>query len=74
MSIDWLASVLTIVGALLLAVNCRYSRAGWVCFLLANLLWVQHGVSVSTYSLVVQQAVLTGTSLLGFFRWTPPSA
>lgn len=66
--IEWLAALLTINGAYLLASNKRNAAWGWVLLLGANVLWILFAWITSAMGLMTQQLVLTATSLLGIWR------
>lgn len=67
-TIEWLAALLTIAGAWLLASNTRRAAWGWVLFLAANGLWIAFALLQGYTGLLVQQLVLTATSLLGIWK------
>ncbi|MDH5327636.1 MAG: hypothetical protein OEY58_19455 [Gammaproteobacteria bacterium] len=67
--VEWFASLATVAGAGLLAFNCRYSAWGWLFFLIANILWLTYGYLSSDMAISLQTMVLTGTSIIGIYRW-----
>ncbi len=66
---DWSGCTLGLIGAFLLAANTRFSRWGWVAFLLSNVAWLGYAVHTSAWALLLQQAGFTITSLIGLHRW-----
>lgn len=58
-----------ILGAGLLATNTRYSRFGWLFFLVSNVFWIGYSAMTGTYGLLWQQIAFTVTSLIGMQRW-----
>jgi len=67
--IEWAGSLFGIAGALMLALNNRYSGWGFILFLISNVFWVVYGIENGIVSLLVMQAFFTATSLLGIKRW-----
>lgn len=56
-------------GALLLALNIKYSGWGFVLFLIANITWIVFGYLIGAHGLVLNQIFFTATSVLGIKRW-----
>lgn len=61
-------TVLGLIGAFLLATNTRFSRYGWVAFLLANFALMGFAIGIERYWLLAQQTGFMATSLLGLAR------
>ena len=38
--LEWTGAALGLLGAFLLATNSRFSRFGWVAFLVSNMCWI----------------------------------
>jgi drug/metabolite transporter (DMT)-like permease len=66
--LEWVGSLLGLLGAYLLATHSRVSRYGWLAFLAANVAMVIFALGIQRYGLLVQQAGFMGTSLLGLRR------
>lgn len=66
---EWAGCIFGVAGALLLALNNRYSGYGFVAFLASNAAWILYGILNGAYGMVTMQAVFTFTSLLGIWRW-----
>lgn len=66
--LEWLAALLTIWGAWLLASKRPGAARGWLLFLAANGLWIAFALDAGLRGLLVQQLVLTCISLKGI--WT----
>jgi len=66
---DWAGSALGIIGALLLAVNTRFSALGWVAWFGSNLSWIGYGLQTNTASIAVQNLLLLGTTMLALWRY-----
>lgn len=64
-----LGSVLGVLGALLLAVNSRWSGYGFIAFLASNVAWLIFGRHTGHWIFFAQQVVFTFASLLGIWRW-----
>ncbi len=69
--LEWLGCMTGLLGAMLLALNNRYSGYGFVAFLASNVCWVMYGMLGGAWGLVVMQLGFTATSLLGLYRWFP---
>lgn len=67
--LEWLATLLALSGAALLAAKVEASGWGWVLFLFSNCCWVVWGVIEKRWSIVVMQIGFTPTSVLGIARW-----
>lgn len=66
--LEWSGTVLGLIGALLLAMNTRASRWGWVAFLGANICVAGFALEIGANGLLMQQLGFTATSLLGILR------
>lgn len=68
-ALDWAGCITGLTGAYLLASHsARYSKYGWVSFLLANLLVGAMAALIGRHGLLIQQIGFTGSSLLGMYR------
>ena len=67
--LQWFGCVFGVMGALLLALNNRYSGWGFVAFLLSNVFWIVYGVITEAPGLIVMQLAFTATSLIGLYKW-----
>ena len=68
-SIEWLASISGILGALLLAANIRGSGYGFLLFLISSLSWTYVAYETSQLALLTNQAVFVSINILGVQRW-----
>ena len=66
--LEWGGAVIGLAGAALLATHCKFSRYGWVLFLIANLVFIAWAIQIKATGLLVQQIGFTFTSLLGIYR------
>jgi hypothetical protein len=67
-TLEWTGTVFTLLGALLLALDMRISRYGWIAFLIANLTAIFFSRAIDRNGLFTQTIGLTLTSLLGVYR------
>jgi nicotinamide riboside transporter PnuC len=58
-----------ILGAALLAIHNRYSRWGWVAYVVSNFAWIFYGTKTDASPLVVQMGFFTLISFVGIYRW-----
>lgn len=65
---EWSGALVGLLGALLLAMNVRISRYGWLAFLAANAFMIAFALCLDLRGLLVQQIGYTATSLLGIYR------
>ena len=68
-TIEWMGSILGLVGAGLLATNSPVSGYGFVAFILSNICWIYYGSRTRAHGLLTMQAGFTLTSLVGIARW-----
>ena len=70
-TISWIATIATILGALLTASNLgsRTTGYGFCVFLVGSLSWLAIGVLTGQPALTWTNAVLTGLNLFGIWRW-----
>jgi hypothetical protein len=68
-ALEWSGCVLGLFGALLQALNVRFSAWGFVLFLLSNFAWLGFAYLTSTSGLSVMNIGYTATSILGIYRW-----
>lgn len=66
--LEWSGSVISLIGAFLLAININCSRYGWLAFLVANFVMIGWGLTIHAHGLVMQQLGFTITSLIGLHR------
>src|SRR5688500_16749225 len=73
MTIEWLASIATMVAALMTAANLGARITGWgfAMFALGSVAWITADVSRGTpeTSLLVMHCVLLAVNLFGVWRW-----
>ena len=53
--LEWGGAVIGLAGAALLATHCKFSRYGWVLFLIANLVFIAWAIQIKATGLLVQQ-------------------
>lgn len=68
-TVEWIGSILGLVGATLLATNSPVSGYGFVAFLVSNFCWIYFGYKTRAHGLLTMQAGFTLTSLVGIARW-----
>ena len=68
-TIEWMGSILGLVGAGLLATNSPVSGYGFVAFILSNFCGIYYGYRTRAHGLLTMQAGFTLTSLVGIARW-----
>lgn len=67
--IEWAATILSLAGALWLALRLPGMGGAFVLYLAANLCWLVFGVKKRAWGLCVTQAGFTLTSLAGIATW-----
>ncbi len=65
---EWSGAILGLLGALLLALNIRVSRYGWILFLAANIAMIAFALQIQARGLLLQQIGFVITSTLGLYR------
>lgn len=67
--LGWAGAVTGVLGAFLLAIRSKYSKWGWVSFLVSNAFWLGFALESETTSLLIQTMAFTATTLLGLWQW-----
>lgn len=70
--LGWAGTVLAIIGTLLLALNCDYSRYGFACNLLASACLVAYAAWNNTLPILALNAVMVVVNIVGLLRWFDP--
>lgn len=70
--LGWVGSVLTMIGTLLLALNCDYSRYGFACNLLASACLVAYAAWNNALPILTLNGVMVVVSIVGLLRWFGP--
>lgn len=65
---EWISCFLGLTGAFLLACNTKFSKFGWIAFLLANFATIAFALLIERNGLLLQQCGFVATSLLGLYR------
>ena len=65
---EWTGTATGLLGAFLLATHSRFSRYGWLAFLLANVAMIGFAWQIEKYGLLLQQLGFLATSILGIHR------
>lgn len=68
-ALEWFGCATGLAGALLLAMNTKWSAWGWIAFLASNAAWIGFAAAKQAPGLLIQQLGFTATSLLGLYRW-----
>ena len=68
-SIEAVAALCGLLGALLLASRGDHAAWGWAAFLASNAGWIAFGWIRGHWFLLLQQIGFTATSLLGIWKW-----
>lgn len=68
-ALQWAGCATGVAGALLLALNTKYSGWGFVLFLISNGFWTAFGIQTNAPGLITTQVIFTATSVLGIYRW-----
>lgn len=73
---QWCASISGTIAAIMVAsrLSNRVTGLGFAIFTVSSILWVTAGLWDATYSLAMQNSVLTAVNLFGVYRWliAPP--
>lgn len=67
--IEGLAAAFGVLGTMLLALNGPRAGWGFVAYLASNAGWIAFAWMHGHWGLLAQQAIFTGTSLLGVWVW-----
>ena len=67
--IELISALMGMIGALLLATRSRYAGWAFVLWLISNVGWIIFGAGNQHWFFILQQLVVTATSLIGIYRW-----
>jgi len=67
--VEWGGTLFGMLGAAMLALRFRYSKYGWVAFMISNVFWIAFGLLFTFKGFTTQQVFFVFTSGLGIFRW-----
>lgn len=65
--VEWLATILTLVGVIL---NIKKIRYGFLVWLVANILWAYIQYQVGIYGMFICQIVFCFTCIWGWVEWS----
>lgn len=68
-TISTAAAILSVAGALMLAMKTPGAKWAWVLWTVSNVLWIGWALREQQWALLGQQCVFLGTSLLGVWQW-----
>lgn len=74
MYLEWIAAITGVVGAILLALNCRFSAYGFIFFLASSVSWSISAYVSDQVPLLMNQLGFVAINLLGIRRWLFPAA
>lgn len=66
--LEWSGALVGLCGAYMLAFNTRFSRYGWIAFLVANVAMISFALVISAHGLLVQQIGFSFASLIGMYK------
>jgi nicotinamide riboside transporter PnuC len=66
---EWGGAIFGSAGALLIALNTKYTGWGFVLFFIANIAWIAFGYAIGAHGLILNQIFFTATSLIGIRQW-----
>lgn len=67
--LHWAASITSVLGALLLALNVRISRWGYPLFLVGSVMFLGFAIKAHDEASTFMWAVYTALNVIGFRRW-----
>lgn len=69
MIVEWIGAILGMCGASLLAFNNKWSKWGWLLFLISNIFMIVFALLTASYGLLTMQVLFTITSMIGVYKW-----
>lgn len=66
---ELIGSLLSVVGAIWLALNLRTSRYAWLLWVISNIFLIIFFYAHHHFGVLLNQVVLLGTSMLGVYRY-----
>lgn len=67
--LEAVGAVASILGSILLALNNRYSRWGWVMYFIANIVLIKYAITINAMWLLSMYLVFSMISVIGIYRW-----
>ena len=67
--LEHVGSVMGVLGAVLLASNTKFSRFGWVGFMVSSVALTGFAYMIEAWSLLAMQFCFLATNGLGMYRW-----
>lgn len=68
LAFEWLGTVFSMFGALIIANQGRRVYLGWCAFIAANVFSIGFAINAEHYGILTQQLFFLGTSVLGLWR------
>lgn len=65
---QWLGCFTGVLGTFLLALNNKWSRWGFVAYLLSNNFWLAYGLHTNATGIVVMQCFYNVITVLGLYQ------
>ncbi len=66
--LEWTGALIGLCGSYMLAFNTRYSRYGWVAFLIANVAMISFAIVIGAHGLLLQQIGFSFASVIGMYK------
>lgn len=64
--IEWAATLLSVVGAI---INANKSITGFYVWSVANILWISFALKHKHYGLLVMNVIFLGINIFGIYSW-----
>lgn len=71
-TIEWIGSILALVGSGLLASNTKLSVWGFAVYLVSNCCWIAYAIATNAHGMLFMQCGFLATSIFGIYRWNFP--
>jgi len=68
-TLEWIAALSGVFGAILVASNCRYSGYGFVLFLVSSVTWSMCAYASEQEALLLNQLGFVVINMLGVYQW-----
>ena len=66
---EWVGTILGILGSILFAANTEFTKYAWLVFLGSNIIWIIYGSKRKLWALVAMQVGYLIIDGIGAYRW-----
>lgn len=68
-TLKWVASILGLLGAIMIALNVEESKYAFIFFILSSIIWTYAGIKVKDWALASLNVGFFIVNIIGIYRW-----